>query len=82
MRMLFVMALALIAGPAEAATITCRGFAFFYAELQCDMPLPPASAGATFCQVARPITWSAQDSRQTKEQVDRHNRVWKRLCRK
>lgn len=41
-------------------------------------PPPPISS---YCQIARPITWSAQDTRATKEKVDIHNRVWKRLCR-
>src|SRR5262245_10130676 len=44
---LLVVALLLAAETAEATTITCRGFAFFYAELECELPTPPASAGAT-----------------------------------
>lgn len=43
-------------------------------------PALPATAGATFCQTAQPIYWSSADTRKTKEQVDEHNRVWKRLC--
>lgn len=39
---------------------------------------PPAS---TFCQIAKPITWSADDTRITKEQINAHNRAWKKLCR-
>ena len=39
----------------------------------------PAS---TYCQIARPITWAAADTRVTKQQIDVHNRAWKRLCRK
>lgn len=42
----------------------------------------PASAGDTFCQIAKPIYWSSADTRATKEQVDAHNRKWKRLCKK
>jgi hypothetical protein len=30
--------------------------------------------------VARPIYWSAKDTRTTKEQADRENAKWKRLC--
>ena len=37
---------------------------------------------STWCQIARPITWAAADTRITKEQIDAHNRTWKRLCRK
>jgi hypothetical protein len=40
----------------------------------------PAASGATFCQVAKPMYWSASDSRRTKEQADIHNRKGKRLC--
>lgn len=46
----------------------------------CQVAEPVPAQGATFCQVSRPIYWSAGDTRKTKEQVDRHNRVWKRLC--
>lgn len=40
----------------------------------------PVASGATFCQVAKPIYWSASDTRATKEQVDTHNRIGKKLC--
>ena len=40
----------------------------------------PAVAVAPYCAVARPIYWSAKDSRATKEQADRENAKWKRLC--
>ena len=36
--------------------------------------------GATFCQVAKPMYWSAADTRKTKEQADIHNRKGKKLC--
>lgn len=39
-----------------------------------------ATAGATFCQVAKPFYWSAADTRKTKEQADRQNRIGKKLC--
>jgi hypothetical protein len=35
---------------------------------------------APYCEVARPIYWSAKDTRTTKEQADRENAKWKRLC--
>jgi len=41
----------------------------------------PVLAGATFCQVAKPIYYSRQDTRRTKEQIDIHNRKGKRLCK-
>jgi len=47
-----------------------------------DQAPQPASAGATFCQLYQPVYWSAQDTRETKEQVDRLNRKWKAVCRK
>jgi hypothetical protein len=40
----------------------------------------PAIAVAPYCDVARPIYWSAKDTRPTKEQADRENAKWKRLC--
>jgi hypothetical protein len=40
----------------------------------------PALAVAPYCEVARPIYWSAKDTRTTKEQADRENAKWKRLC--
>lgn len=40
----------------------------------------PATAGAKFCDVARPVYWSAADTRKTKEQADIHNAKGKRLC--
>lgn len=75
-----MVALILSSAAADAATMKCRGFAFFYVEMECDMPLPPATAGARFCQAAKPILWAATDTRATKEAADAHNRVGKRLC--
>jgi hypothetical protein len=40
----------------------------------------PALAVAPYCEVARPVYWSAKDTRATKEQADRENAKWKRLC--
>lgn len=52
---------------------------FFWAAGECSST-PPATAGATFCQVYKPVRWSKDDTRGTKEQVDVLNRQWKRLC--
>jgi len=38
------------------------------------------TSGATFCQIAQPIYWNKADTRRTKEQVDEHNRIGKKLC--
>lgn len=59
--------------------MTCTGFAFIFAHLTCTQPAPPPD---TYCHIAKPVYWSKSDTRATKEQVDRHNRVWKRLCAK
>jgi len=42
----------------------------------------PVLAVAPYCDVYKPILWSANDTRKTKEQVDTENRIWKRLCDK
>lgn len=42
--------------------------------------LPSMVDQDTYCRIARPITWSPSDTRVTKEQVDAHNRTYKRLC--
>ena len=54
----------------------CIGFIVCFGALS-PAPVPPAD---TYCQIARPIYWSAGDTRATKEQADRENRKWKRLC--
>lgn len=59
-------------------SITCTGFALGFAYLTCMQPAPPPD---TYCQIAKPIYWSKQDTRATKEQADRENRKWKRLCK-
>ncbi len=38
---------------------------------------PPVDA---YCEIAKPVYWDAADTRKTKEQVDRENRKFKRLC--
>lgn len=57
-------------------SMTCVGFLFAFTCTPAQLP----SAPAPYCQIARPIYWSAQDTRATKEQADRENRKWKRLC--
>lgn len=54
----------------------CYGLLFV---LWCDAPQPVTLD--SFCQIARPVYWSPADTRATKEQVDRHNRIWKAMCR-
>lgn len=60
--------------------MTCTGFAFFLVHLTCQQPA--ATAGASFCQTYSPVRWHASDTRGTKEQVDKLNRAFKRICRK
>lgn len=54
----------------------CFGFLVMWCQ-----PSLPAPAPTAFCEIARPIYWSPQDTRKTKEQVDSANRVWKELCK-
>lgn len=56
----------------------CTGLALGFAYLTCTQPAPPPD---TYCQIAKPIYWSKNDTRATKEQADRENRKWKRLCK-
>jgi hypothetical protein len=56
-------------------TASCIGFLFFYS---CTTPVETPLD--SYCLIAKPIFWSAHDTRSTKEQTDRHNRVWKSLC--
>ena len=55
----------------------CFGLLIMFCE-----PTQAAPPVDTYCSVARPIRWSAKDTRLTKEQVDTHNRQWKVLCGK
>ena len=57
----------------------CVGIAFVFLDMTCT-PLGAAQDAASYCDVARPIYWSAKDTRATKEQADRENAKWKRLC--
>jgi hypothetical protein len=54
----------------------CVGILVMY----CNLPGQQAPA-SDYCRIARPITWAASDTRQTKEAIDSHNRVWTKLCR-
>ena len=56
--------------------ISCIGFLVFF-----SCSLPERAPTESYCQIARPIHWSAADTRKTKEAVDTHNRVWKRVCK-
>jgi len=56
-------------------TASCIGFLFFYS---CTAPAAPPTD--SYCLIAAPIFWSAKDTRKTKEQADRHNRIWKSFC--
>ena len=60
--------------------MTCIGFGLIFVMLECTSAQVPATAGAKFCDIYKPITWSKADTRLTKEQVDSNNRVWKKLC--
>jgi hypothetical protein len=62
--------------------MNCIGFGLIFVFVQCNDVLSPATAGAKFCDLYKPVYWSKDDSRQTKEQVDGNNRVWKSLCGK
>lgn len=37
-------------------------------------------APASFCQIAKPIYWSAEDTDETIRQAKSHNAAWKALC--
>jgi len=46
----------------------------------CEPVQGAALDAASFCRTAQPIYWVSADSRATKEQIDTHNRIGKRLC--
>jgi|1186.fasta_scaffold255545_2 hypothetical protein len=54
----------------------CFGLLVMFCQPQAPLPVPD-----TYCQIARPIYWSAADTRETKEQIDTENRKWKRFCK-
>ena len=41
-----------------------------------------ATATADPCVAFRPMYWSSKDTRASLDQMDSHNRVWKKLCAK
>jgi hypothetical protein len=53
----------------------CFGLIIMFCQPQAAPPVAD-----TYCQIAKPIYWSAFDTRATKEQVDRENRKFKKLC--
>lgn len=57
--------------------MTCWGFLIF---MTCAPPEPVAPPAAPYCDVAKPVQWSAHDTRATKEAVDTENRKWRKLC--
>ena len=44
-----------------------------------DATSPPTDS---LCLTTAPIYWSAKDTRRSKEQIDRHNRVYEAVCLK
>jgi hypothetical protein len=53
----------------------CFGLLITYCTMQ-----TPAPAGNAYCQIAKPIYWSRDDTLESKRQIDRENAKWKRLC--
>lgn len=60
--------------------MTCEGWALVYVFLTCTPAATPPTD--TFCQIYKPVHWSARDTRNTKAQNDKNNRKYKRICRK
>lgn len=62
--------------------MTCFGIALVIFVGRCIDPNADAAAQrrVEFCRTYTPVYWSAADTRKTKEQVDRNNRIWKALC--
>lgn len=54
----------------------CFGLIIMFCQPQAAPPVAD-----TYCDIAKPIYWSPADTRATKEQVDRENRKYKKLCR-
>ena len=55
----------------------CVGFLIVFSCQAIEAP----QASLSFCGGVRPIFWSKNDTRRTKEQVDVLNRKWKKFCR-
>lgn len=56
----------------------CFGLIIMFCQPPAAPPAPPAVD--TYCQNFKPIRWSSDDTRKTKEGIDTENRKWKRLC--
>ena len=82
--LLLAIACAFVMAPASAKTITCKGFAFGYAQLSCEIPDDPPVKAAPFCDVMNRqggyFAWSRNDTSATKDRADLINAVGKRLC--
>ena len=71
--------LTMISSEADMESWTlCIGLGIMFCQVQ-EAPKPVSDS---YCEISKPIYWSASDTRQTKEQVDTHNRIWKSLCQK
>lgn len=48
----------------------------------CFVPAPAVTAGATFCQIVKKddVMWSRNDTRETKQNLDRLFRKGKTIC--
>lgn len=57
----------------------CFGLLIMFCEPSGPRAPPPPD---TFCQQYKPIYWSKNDTRATKEQIDIRNRRWKAVCAK
>jgi hypothetical protein len=55
-------------------------FGIFVMICQPREPAPAPAPASSYCDIAKTMSWSAQDTRASKEQMDANNRVYKRLC--
>jgi hypothetical protein len=60
-------------------TLTCTGLAIVVVHLTCTTPEIQVDA-ARWCRIAQPITYSRQDTAETRRQVRAHNAKWTALC--
>ncbi len=58
--------------------MVCLGFLVMFVCEPAPKAPPPAQP---YCDVARPVSWSSRDTRETKEAVDAENRKYVRFCR-
>ena len=54
----------------------CFGFLIMFCQPHAAPPVAD-----DYCQIARPISSSVADTRETKEHIDTENRKWKRFCK-